>query len=152
MAIVSGASNVSPRARGGAGHADPQAIAGIMRVVTGRVTNAADDSSGSKYHLCDLPSDCYLDPGTLFDVENTGFATINIGTETDIDALITVLKSAGNTVTPVAFGDADHGVELWQALGLAANPGGFIGLWLHASGNATGAGTTLFTVKYIHRN
>jgi len=152
MPVVTKASNVSTRARGSAGYADPQATAGLLRIITGTVLNASDDSNGSKFHLCDLPSDCYLDEGTLFDVENLGFATVNLGTETDIDALITIAKSSGNTVTPVAFGDAKHGKELWEVLGLSANPGGFIGLWLHASGNATGAGNMPFRIKYVHRS
>ncbi|SFY18627.1 hypothetical protein SAMN04244548_03002 [Paracoccus pantotrophus] len=130
---------------------DPIDKAGRLIVMTGTVANAASDSNLSSYHLCDLPSDCMLHELTAFDVENWGFATVNIGTKTDIDALVTVAKSAGNTVKPVAFGDAGHGKRLWEILGLAADPGGVIGLYLHASANATGAGSCPFQVVYLAR-
>lgn len=152
MAKVSGASNIAPRSRGGPGFADPQALQGLLRVITGTVANAADDSDGSKYYLCDLPSDCYLDPGTAFRAKSLGYATLNIGTETDATALVTIAKTGNDTVSPIAFADANHGKELWEVLGLSANPGGFIALYLHASAGATGAGSMAFTVKYIHRS
>lgn len=152
MAVVTGASNISPRARGGAGFADPQAIAGFLRIATGIVANLSTDNTGSKYHLCDLPSDCYLDPDTAFDVEFWGFATVNIGTETATTALMTVARSAAVTQRPVVFGDARHGKELWEVLGMASNPGGFIGIWAHGPANATGAGNMPFAIKYIHRS
>lgn len=152
MAIVKGASNIAPRSRGGPGFPDPHALQGFLRVITGTMENAADDKNGSSYYLCDLPSDCYLDPDTAFWVASHGFATVNIGTEDDIDALIAIAKSGGNTVSPIAFGDANHGKQLWEVLGLPANPGGFIALYAHASGDATGAGSMKFTVKYIHRS
>jgi hypothetical protein len=130
---------------------DPELARGRAFMATGIVTNAADDSSLSTYHLADLPSNCILGTRTLFDVENLGFATVNIGTLTDIDALITIAKSSGNTVTPVVFGDAKHGKRLWEVLGLAADPGGVIGIYQHASGNATGAGSMPFQFEYFWR-
>lgn len=114
-------------------------------------TNAADDSSGSTFLLAKLPSEAILDSRTAFQVENWGFATVNIGTADDIDALGTVLKSAGNVYSPIAFGDARHGLPLWEALGLAANPGGEIALYAHASANATGAGSMKGEIHYRFR-
>lgn len=150
MPIVKKFSTLVPRASGGAGYPDPHAVAGTIRVATGTVANASDDSNGSSYLLCDLPSNCYLHPDTFFDVENWGFAAIRIGTKTDVDALVAVLKSAGNRVDPVAKGDANHGKPLWETLGLAADPGGFIGLYAHAIADATGAGAMPFQIHYIH--
>lgn len=149
MAVVQKTSNLFVNPHDGDTAIDPLLTAGRDKYAIGSVTNAADDSNGSTYKLVSLPSDCILLEGTKFDVENTGFATINIGTKTDADALITVAKSAGNTVTPIAFGDAKHGKRLWEVLGLAANPGGMIDLYQHASANATGAGTTLFQIQYL---
>ncbi|WP_226783190.1 hypothetical protein [Oceaniglobus trochenteri] len=150
MAIINGTSSLihdpyDPASR----PPDPAVARGRIVVMTGILLNAATDSNGSKYHLADLPSNCLMDPGTQFDVENDGFAQIVIGTESDADALIDVAKSGGNTITPFAFGDANHGKRLWEILGLAADPGGNIALWKHAEANATGAGNMPFVIKYI---
>jgi hypothetical protein len=127
---------------------DPARQRGRMVVAAGVVTNAADDSENSSYYLCDLPSDCIPDVSTAFQVQNWGFAAIRIGTRSDVDALAAVLKSAGNVVSPVGqFEDR----PLWQVLGLAADPGGNIGLFAHAIAGATGAGTMLFRVAYRYR-
>lgn len=131
---------------------DPARARGRPICATFTVTNAADDLSGSSYHLCDIPADAILDSRTAFQVENWGFAAIRIGTLTDVDALAAVLKSAGNVVSPVAFGDAKHGLPAWEALGLAARPeGGIIGLYAHVIANATGAGSMKGEVHYRFR-
>lgn len=135
-----------------AGGAVPDAARtnGRIQHIIGTATNAADDLSGSSYHLCDVPSGAILHEDTFFDVQNTGFAAIRIGTRSDVDALVAVLKSAGNEVLPVARGDANHGRALWQHLGLAEDPGGFIGLYQHAIANATGAGSMPFRISFVH--
>lgn len=130
--------------------ADPVQIRGRLIVATGTVTNASDDSSASMYHLVDLPADCILQPGTFFDVENDGFAQIVIGTKTDTDALVDQTRATENIVTPIANGDANHGKRLWEVLGLAADPGGTIGIWKHAEAGATGAGSMPFAIHYLH--
>lgn len=130
---------------------DPAKARGRPIVAAFTVANAADDSSGSTFLLAKLPSEAILDSKTAFQVQSWGFATVNIGTADDIDALGTVLKSAGNVYSPVAFGDARHGQPLWEALGLAANPGGEIALYAHASGNATAAGSMKGEFHYRFR-
>lgn len=129
---------------------DPKKARGKLAVATGTLANLATDLSGSKYRLVDLPSNCILQPGTFFDVENDGFAQIVIGTEDDTDALVDQTKATENIVTPIVAGDANHGKELWEVLGLAADPGGMISLWKHAEANATGAGSMPFAVHYLH--
>jgi hypothetical protein len=131
--------------------ADPAKARGRPITTTFTVANAADDSSLSTFLLARLPSEAILDSRTAFQVQNWGFATVNIGTLTDIDALGTVAKSAGNVYSPVAFGDARHGLPLWEALGLAANPGGEIEIYAHASANATGAGSMKGEFHYRFR-
>lgn len=128
---------------------DPEQARGRLVCATGLVLNAADDLSGSTYHLADIPSGVILHEDTFFDVQNWGFAQVVIGTLSDTDALVDVAKSAGNTVTPIAVGDASHGKRLWEVLGLAADPGGMIGLYAHTEGNATGAGNMPFRVAYL---
>lgn len=151
MAVVSGKSNLIRDYVAGEDAPDPMLTRARLYIATGTVTNDAADSSASKYHLADLPSDCILDPLTQFDVENWGFAQVVIGTETDTDALLDVARAAATGQSPIVFGDANHGLELWQVLGLAADPGGNIALWAHAEAGATGAGAMPFQVAYRYR-
>lgn len=128
---------------------DPLEARGRLILATGTVTNAADDSTGSKYHLIDLPSHVILHEDTFFDVENDGFAQIVIGTEVDTDALVDQTKVTESMITPVAAGDALHGKRLWEVLGFPKDPHGTIGIWKHAEANAAGAGSMPFRIAYI---
>lgn len=131
---------------------DPEVARGRPIVATGTVTNAASDSLGSSYHLVDLPASCLIDPRTAFLVSGWGFAQVNIGTATDIDALTTVAKATNATVAPVVFGDATHGKRLWEVLGLPALPKEpMIGIYAHASAAATAAGSMKFAFHYLFR-
>lgn len=129
--------------------ASPQNARGRIILATGTLANTAAALSSSTYHLADLPSNCLLHHDTFFDVENDGFAQIVIGTKTDTDAFVDVARSAGNIVSPIAQGDVNHGKELWEILGFAADPGGVISLYKHAEADATGAGTMPFQIAYI---
>ncbi len=122
---------------------------GRTYTATGTITHAADALNTSKYLLARIPSHALIHEDTRFDVENYSFAAVRIGTHDDVDALVSVLQSAGNTVQPVTFGDANHGKELWEILGLAANPGGDIALYAHAIADATGAGSMPFQIVWI---
>lgn len=131
---------------------DPAKARGRPIKAVGTVVNASNDSQNSKYKLGDFPSEAILEPDTFFKVDTWGYADIRIGTFTDPAALVSVLRSAGAIHIPVTNGDARHGQPLWQALGLAADPGGLIGLWAHGSVAApTGAGSMKFKVSYLHR-
>lgn len=152
MAIVDGKSDLIGDYIAGYSTPDPQMARARIVMMNGRLTHAATDSNLSKWLLAELPSTCILGDRTAFRVDGLGLAQVNLGTYDDIDALITVAKSAGATVSPVAFGDAKHARPLWQVLGLAKDPGGMIGIYLHASANATAAGTMLFRFEYFFRN
>lgn len=151
MAVETGKSDLIRDYLAGEGAPDPMRLKGRRFIATGTVANGAADSNLSMYHLIDLPSDCILDEDTAFDVENWGFAQVVIGTQTDTDALLDVARSAATTQRPIAFGDTNHGKELWEVLGLAADPGGEIGIWVHAEANATGAGSMPFQFSYRYR-
>ncbi|AZB54434.1 hypothetical protein EBL89_03520 [Cereibacter sphaeroides] len=149
MAVVSKKSDLFPDIRAGDAVPDPAKARGRSICAAFTVTNLSTDSSGSMYHLVDIPADAIIDSRTAFQVQNWGFATVNIGTKSDIDALGTVAKSAGNVYQPVAFGDAKHGLPAWQALGLSAAPeNNVISLYAHASAAATGAGTLKGELHY----
>lgn len=152
MAVVKTKSDLFPDLQAGGVTPDPARARGRSIAIAFTVANLADDSSLSQYHLCDIPADAILDSRTAFLVSGWGFATVNIGTRTDVDALVTVAKSAGATVAPIAFGDAKHGLPAWEALGLAAAPdNGVIGLYAHATAGATGAGSMKGEVHYRFR-
>lgn len=150
MAVVSGASDLIPQPYDDTfTPADPHEITGKLRLATGYVTCASTDSSGSMYELARIPSHAFLHEDTFFDVENWGFAQIVIGTQTDTDALVDQTLATENTVTPIAVGDANHGNHLWEVLGMAADPGGLISLFIHAEAGATGDGNMPFRIAYI---
>ncbi len=152
MPIVKGQSDLIPNRATGTGNPDPEKARGRPIVAAGTVTNSATDSAGSKYHLVDLPATAILDALTGFKVDGWGFVTVNIGTETDADALISIARSAGANVVPVVRFGPHHGRPLWQVLGLTAAPAsGVISLWVHGPANAIGAGTMPFEIHYRFR-
>jgi hypothetical protein len=130
---------------------DPALARGRLVVITGVRTNAATDSSGSKYFLASVPSDAYLDNLTEFHVANDGYAAIRIGTVAVVDALVSQTKATENIIRPVVTGNAKWNKPLWELLGFSADPGGVIGLWKHAIADATGAGTFNFRIAYLTR-
>lgn len=149
MAVVNNNSTLFRDAQAGGAVPDALQVKGVVRRATGTVTNAADDSTLSTYKLITLPSWVILGPGTLFHVENWGFAAIRIGTFTDVDALVSVLKSAATSQAPVSGIAATAGERLWETLGLAEDPNTEIGLYAHAIAGATGAGAMPFTIEWI---
>ncbi|MGR3521937.1 MAG: hypothetical protein ACU0FT_04205 [Paracoccus sp. (in: a-proteobacteria)] len=152
MAIVNLKSDLFADRDAGILEPDPARKRGRPIVVAGQLTNAGTDSAGSTYHLIDVPADAILDALTTFKVDGWGFATISIGTQTDADALVSVARSAGATVTPIARLGAQHGKPLWQVLGLAEAPkSGVIGIYAHGPANATAAGTMPFELHYRFR-
>lgn len=149
MAVVNETSDLYRDALAGGAVPDPQAVAGRVRVATGKLTNAADDSNGSTYKICSVPADAILHEDTIFDVQNWGFAAVRIGTLDDVDALVSAAKTAANSQSPRVFGDANHGKRLWELLGLPSQPAGYITLYAHAVADATGAGDMPFRVVWI---
>lgn len=130
---------------------DPLLARGFARRATGKVLNAADDASGSKYKLIELPSHVILAEATIFDVENWGFADIRIGRfdTAGAGALVSATKISAVTQSPVTARLAADGKRVWERLGLAADPGGVVGIWAHAIAAATGAGEMPFVVEWI---
>lgn len=134
----------------GASILDPMLKAGRLILTTGAVSHPADASTNSTFRLCALPSDCILHPLTYFDVTDYAFVAVRIGTQADVDALVSQTKATENIITPIANGDANSQKRLWEVLGLAKNPGGVIDLFAHAIAGATGAGKIEFQVAYIY--
>lgn len=150
MAVVNGKSDlITDTHDPSSTRPSPQRARGVVRAAAGTVANGANDSNLSTYHLGSVPSDALVHEDTFFDVENWGFAQIVIGTETDTDALVDQTKVTENMVTPFATGDANHAKAWWEALGLAADPGGQIEIYAHAEANATGAGSMVFRLAWV---
>lgn len=130
----------------------PELARGRPIVATGSMANLATDSIGSKYLLAELPSDAILDTRTFFKVDAWGYADIRIGTFSDPVALVNQTKISATIASPLTQGDARFGQPLWQALGLAADPGGTIGIYAHGSvAAAAAAGSMRFEIHYRHR-
>lgn len=132
---------------------DPAKARGQVEVATFAIANLATDSQNSSYLLAQVPADALFDESTSFKVDGWGYATVSIGTRTDIAALVTVAKSAGTYVNPVLVGDAKHGLPIWQALGLARPPeNNMVDIYAHGAGaNATAAGTLRGKIAYRFR-
>jgi hypothetical protein len=152
MAVVNVKSDLFPATPLALIAPDPSKARGRVIVATFTVANAGTDSNLSMYKLATVPADALWDEATSFKVDAWGFAAIRIGTKTDNDALVAVLKSAGTYVNPVLVGDAKHGLPIWQALGMAAPPeSGLIDIYAHAIADATGAGTLKGKIAYRFR-
>ncbi len=132
------------------GGAIPAALMAHGRIHTaiGNVVHDAAASSGSTYKLGEVPSYAILHWDTIFEAGNWSFTDLRIGTKTDVDALVSALVSGGDA-SPIAQLDANHGKPLWEALGLAADPGGMIPIYAHAIGAASGAGSMNFVLAWI---
>lgn len=131
---------------------DPSRARGRLVNVQGTVSNGAADSSGSSYHLCDIPADAIMDDTTRFDVTNWGFAGVRVGTLESVGALISQTKATENIIDPFVIFDANFGLPFWQAMGLSACPASnVIALYANAVAGATGAGSMKFKVAYNYR-
>jgi hypothetical protein len=151
MAVVKGRSDLLPTTT--AVVPDPARRDGRLHCAVGTVTNAATDSSGSMYHLFDIPADAIFEQGTRLKVDGWGFAAIRIGTRTDVDALVSQTKATEAVIDPIEFGDAKHGLPVWEALGLTGAPeSNVIGIFAHAIADATGAGSMKFDFRYLHHS
>lgn len=150
MPVVNVVSNLFPDHRLDQAIPDPAVARGRSICATFEVANLSTDSNLSTYKLCDIPADAILDSRTQFKVDTWGYADIRIGTLASVGALVSVLRSAGANVSPVAFGaTAFHGKPIWQALGLAAMPAnGIVTLYAHAIAAPTVAGTMRGEVHY----
>jgi len=152
MPVTKNTSNLFNDDQLGEATVDPLIRAGRPLMATGKVANAADDLATSKYKLVTLPSACLLHEDTKFDVDGWGLAQVSVGTFDDADALFSVATSANAVVQPIAFGDANYDLRLWEILGMAEDPGGFITLYAHAVADATAAGELKFQVVSIQNN
>lgn len=149
MAIVNLKSSLYRAEQQGGAIPDPLLVRGRVSVATGRVENAATDSNLSRYKLISLPSRVVLRSGTLFHVENWGFAAVRIGTLATVGALLSVNTSAATSQAPITPIAAAAGNRLWQTLGLAADPNEEIDIFAHAIANATGAGVLRFAIEWL---
>lgn len=149
MAIVNVKSNLYRDEMAGGAVLDALVVRGVIRRATGKVFNAATDSSGSVYRLIKLRSDVILTTGTFFHNAAWGFATTQVGVVGDADALFTKTTSATTTESPITGIEAVSGQRLWQQLGMASDPKGQIELVATAAANATGAGDMPFAIEWI---
>lgn len=130
---------------------DPARAKGRPYKTCGTVANGASDSATSTYILARIPADCILKDDTWFSTAGWGFATVQVGVVGNPTGLINAAKAT--VMTPIARGDAKHGLPAWQQLGLSSPPTNNV-LEIIATGpaNATGAGTMLFELAYTYHS
>ena len=149
MPVETKTSNLFMDARSDYGPIDPIVTRGYIQSATGEVDNAADAEAGSTYRLCELPSDCMIDPSSFVVVDGWGYGSVRIGTVDDDDALVSTTRSAAAVHYPVVAGDARYDKRLWQLLGLPKDPGGVIALYAHGIAAPTVAGKLRFRINAI---
>lgn len=139
--FASGLSDIQP---------DSLRLKGHMFRANGLVANGAADSIASTYKLLSLPSHVILLPETTGESTSWGYADMRLGTLTDPAALVNQTRLSAATWNPIAALGTWHDKRLWQRLGLAADPGGMIALYLHGSvAGPTGAGSCKFTFAWL---
>ena len=149
MAIVIVKSDLYRAEQTGGPVPDALKVKGVVRRATGKVVNAASDSSGSIYKLIRLRSDVILGPGTFFHNAGWGFATTRVGVLGSLAALFTKTTSASTTESPITQIEAASGQRLWEQLGLSADPKGEIELVASAAADAVGAGAMPFVIEWM---
>lgn len=138
---------------GAAGYTPPNAAArdGRIHRVAGRITNAADDDSGSTFLMAEIPWAAILLHASLIRTDQWGYAQAVIGVPGTPTGLLNVARATGGTSgnLPVTAFGADWNLPFWQQLGLSAMPTTpFAALTAFAQANATGAGTLDFDLHY----
>jgi hypothetical protein len=123
-----------------------------VRCAVGSVANGSGDSSGSLYRLWRMPAGAILRPETRVDLQTWGYAAVKLGIARadgavlDDDGLLASATVAGLSAAsaPIAQFGAKWNKPVWEAAGLAANPGGLIDVVILTVANATGAGSAKF--------
>lgn len=130
---------------------DPLRNRGMLRSAIGTVANLAGDSNGSVYRLWAMPSRAILRPETKVDLQDWGFASARIGLAQDgitleADGLLgaTTVSGLSDVTTPIALFGAKWGMPVWEAAGLAADPGGVLDVVITTGADAAGAGSATF--------
>lgn len=131
-------------------HIDSKFRDARIRAAVGSISNAADDSNGSSFNLVRLPSNVIMRPESWVDLRGFGFAAASVGIASARTGLLASTTIAGlSAVTPLfAASTAKWGKELWEQLGLAADPGGYLDIAVWVAANATAAGSMKFDLLW----
>jgi hypothetical protein len=154
--------------------------AGPVRKVSGFVTAVASDAVGSTYKFCRIPSKA-RDIKTIIESEAQGAGKVSLsayyssstldGTQPSKQGVVVPTTGAGfftvdvDCASAVAATDKTgvgvstsngytidkRSKELWDALGLTSDPGGFIDVVgeVHTTAVTTGTGRIRVTVEYV---
>lgn len=131
---------------------DPIRNRALLRAACGTVANGSTDSNGSVYRLATIPSRAILRPESLIDLQGWGFAAAKVGVARergavlDDDGVLASVTVSGLSApsAPVAVFGGKWGKPLWEAAGLAADPGGNLDVVITTAADAAGAGVAKF--------
>lgn len=143
---------------------NPSVDGGMLKEAAGTIESVNGDSIGSKYVMCQVPSNARISQVLLYcdDVGTTTVADIGIYQTTANGAAVVDADFFGSAVSikdgALNAVDVTHesGVydiddvekPLWSALGLSADPGRFYDVVLTLTAASDSAGTVSLKVKY----
>lgn len=164
--------DASPVVRNDAG----RNAAGILRRVTGGVIAVDGDDTSSTYKLCRFPSNAVIKNVRIMSrIASAGSGDLNIaysdsttdGTQPALQGTIPQISAANNKLFGAAkslvlagvnteatfyntyYTEARRNQPIWQALGLATDPGGFFDLQINITTSVTTGGQVSADVDYI---
>lgn len=145
---------------------EPSISGGVLKESSGFITSAADDSIASIYRLCQVPSNARVSSVLLSSGALTS-AAADIG----VYYPTTAAGTAGAVISVAYFGSAvslataqtntevlnesttntvaKQQQELWQAIGLSADPGGYFDVAATLTAATTAIGAVGLKVRYV---
>lgn len=130
---------------------DKHRRAGVMQAAAGTVSNDAAASDGSEYTLCEIPSHAILRPESVIDLQGWGFVEADVGADGYETGLLDIADTTLLTAPSKPIADiesAKWGKELWEQLGMPADPRGKIAIKIFVNAAAAGAGVCNFDIVW----
>lgn len=168
MAVVTTKSSIITNRDGGAGTLNSSILdGGRAREKYDIVAAANGDSATSKYIICQVPTNCRVTRVLLWSDALGGSAAGDVGVyrttadggaavDADFFATAAAVASAvaGTDITNESTTNTliKRGQPLWQALGVASDPGGFYDIVITLTAATAAAGSIGLTVAYVENN
>lgn len=125
---------------------------GTTRCAHGTVTSVTGDEAASVYELVRIPSNAILTHNTVIDGQLLGLTAFDLGSEAQPVGLLDINSTPVAVSRPIAELGAKHGMELWEQLGYAADPGGEIAIVLIPRATVSAGGAAPFFFEWVVAN
>ncbi len=147
MAVVEVKSDIFPAP--GEGATDALRSKGRVKMAIGQVACAADDSAGSTYLLCYVPSYANVHHDSIVVCGAWGHTNLKIGDYSGDNLIVDTTSAAATQQLPFTRAEVAGGQRWWEALGHASDPGGQLPVYAHGDAAAAGAGTLDFLIAWV---